>query len=406
MSRLLIKRGVWHELGKAKLGAPAYKIGPPDCFWNRKLADDHPVVSDGNNYAAKIARQARYSPSTTPAGYFPPPYNCSINRGSFGVPMWVVPAGYLTRKVYMARGENQRGQGNFVSGSTNISVTSTGWANGDQIVCTSLQEGTTVVSGGGTTSLVVSHAAIATSSSTNMFTVMPDSFALNLQAAWDAVPLPQAADFPVGHSAQLNSDGTDQELCVYQPSTDTMWEFWQWAGSEQSGYMSSYGAKITNVSQTPGTIPNTWGAKACSLWAVGGIMMIQEWNDGVIPHALNVALPVTAPSHLAPATRNDSGAFIPSQAFTDAVPEGAIFRLPASTVIDPAWTPGLKIIVTAVRDYGMVVTDTSGTVQWQAEDPRCAGTMFSPATSGTMANCTYLDMQTFPWDQLVQVAFP
>ena len=57
-----------------------------------------------------------------------------------------------------------------------------------------------------------------------------------LAKQWRAVPIPDYAG---------QADGTDSELCIYQPSTDSMWEFWLarkvdgrwqacWGASQQS----------------------------------------------------------------------------------------------------------------------------------------------------------------------------
>lgn len=57
---------------------------------------------------------------------------------------------------------DRRGTLDAVSNSPNVTVSSTAWANGDDVLCAAFAAGTTVLSGGGTTSLVLSNNAIGT----------------------------------------------------------------------------------------------------------------------------------------------------------------------------------------------------------------------------------------------------
>lgn len=428
MSRLYIKRGEKHRLGVGRLGMPPYQFGSPTAFWNQRLADDHAIVSDSNNYPAKLAAQMRYTTTSTPrAGYFDAPYNIAIQASSFSVPLWVMPAGYPTRSVYVKRAETRRGFGDFTSGSptvtnvTDLTLTNGAkvWAPGGwtkdtpsptQMPC--LNHGATIVSGGGTSTLTLSANAIANGTQASIFstTTPTNSFLNTLQQEYLNVPVPLLADMPGGWAfSRIEAGGTDKALAIWQPSTDTMWEFWLFDGREDYGYFFNYGGVIHNFSQSDGTIPNTWGTRASSLWLVGGVIMIQEYLDGLIPHKLTLALPVTAPTHIPPATRHDSMALIPSGSFADGVAEGAMFRFPANTVINPAWPRMIRMVATAIRDYGLVVTDTGGTAQFWFEDPRSAGTQFSRAAATPDLSAIgppTVNYNVLPWETLQQIAYP
>jgi hypothetical protein len=421
MANVWIKRGIGHKLGLTGLGRPAYKFCTATSFWNRKLADNATVVVDSNNYATKVAHQARYSTTSSPVrGFFDAPFNINLNTTQFSTPLWTVPASYPTRKVYFRDSglTNRLGASVvYTSGSPVVTGVTSTVADGTLVFSSHTPEGTRVATGGGGTGTITLDHNAVDSATAGLYSVLSDSFVVGLQGLFDAVPVPLLADMPAWWNGKwgtrLWAGSSDAAMSIYQPSTDTMWEMFSTAGSEATGYSAGYGGVIQNVSTSTGILPNTWGRKASSLMSIGGAIMAQEWNDGVIPHALSLALPVTLNAHLPPATRHDSAANVPGSDNRDAVPEGAIFRLPANIYIDPAWSTFLTLVVKAVRDYGLVVTDTSGVVQMDAEDPRTVGTMFSPTIPGDYSSTgSFLngvnshDLQLFPWESLVQIAYP
>jgi hypothetical protein len=181
--------------------------------------------------------------------------------------------------------------------------------------------------------------------------------AQTLQAAFQSVPLPPDA---------RPADGTDQNLVVWQPSTQTMWEFWGLQHGANGGWQARWGGKMPNVNTNPGYFPAPFGGTATSLPEVGGLMTIQEQSDGVINHALALSVPhPMAGVFLAPAQRTD-GDTPP----WNAIPEGIRFRLPASLNIDALHLPReTAMMAKAVQRYGAIVRDTSADVAFYGEDP-------------------------------------
>lgn len=231
-----------------------------------------------------------------------------------------------------------------------------------------------------------------------------------LQSWIDAVPVP---DVPLD---QLRSEGGgDKPLVLYQPSSDTLWEFWKLEqtniaraadglnyytaanGSKyRADYTARYAGRITPASQSNGVYPLTTGSSATSLSYANGLIMVRDAIAGRIDHALTISLPVTgnvggatwcsSPTMwVAPATRCDTHSFLryiqqpdgttapPEMRPRDGIREGTLFRFPAT--FNPAeYAPGtddrsvfLRMVLTAMRDYGVYVTDTSPTISINAE---------------------------------------
>ena len=213
-----------------------------------------------------------------------------------------------------------------------------------------------------------------------------DTTSAPLQQAFEQVPIPAGAK---------PAAGSDAHMVVWQPATDTMWEFWL-AGLKADGWHARWGGRMTGVSKNPGyfTAPNPgWGATATSLPLLGGLMRTTELQSGRIDHALAFAIPHTKlwKSWSWPAQRSDGDADS-----ADAIPEGARFRLPANLDIDALKLPPVTAaIAKAVQRYGMVLRDKSGAVSFYAEAPTGADPY--PALFRTYPNLLFAK---FPWDRL------
>ena len=183
------------------------------------------------------------------------------------------------------------------------------------------------------------------------------SWGATLQTALNAgVPIPSDAK---------PAAGTDGHMTVYQPSSDTLWEFWQ-ASKKADGWHASWGGVITNVSRSPGYYTNAswpslaasdgwhWGATATSLPVIAGTIMIDELRRGRIDHALALAIPNACAGRFTwPAQRTDGTATA-----TDCLPEGAHLRIDPAVDLSKLTLPRVtRILAEAAQRYGIIVRD-------------------------------------------------
>jgi hypothetical protein len=214
-------------------------------------------------------------------------------------------------------------------------------------------------------------------------------YAASLKASFAAgVPVPAGA---------VAAAGRDEHMVVYQPSTDTMWEFWHMQ-LMVDGWHADWGGTMNNVSTNPGyfTYPHAgWGATATSLPLVDGLITPDELKTGVINHALAMAIPATRAKHWAfPAQRTDG-----NDTTAASIPEGARFRLDPTLNLASLNLPPLTLMLaTAAQKYGIIVRDKAGVVTFAAQDPTPTATNPYPALFGTKWPSTVLG--AFPWSHL------
>ena len=214
--------------------------------------------------------------------------------------------------------------------------------------------------------------------------------AADLRAAWEQVPIPADA---------APAQGTDGHMVVYQPSTDTMWEFYR-ARKLADGWHASWGGRMTKVSTNPGyfTTPSNWGATATSMPLLGGLIRLDELAAGRIDHALALAIPDSATgSYSWPAQRTDGALDSPN-----AIPEGTRFRIDPSLDLDSLqMAPVVRMIAEAAQRYGIVLRDKGGAVTFFAEDPTPTGSNPYAQPGGWFQGKSAAElMQKFPWSHL------
>ncbi|HEX4735280.1 MAG TPA: hypothetical protein VH247_12760 [Thermoleophilaceae bacterium] len=209
---------------------------------------------------------------------------------------------------------------------------------------------------------------------------------------------------------------TDRSLIVYQPATDSLWEFIHLVKRGGTFYAAD-GGKITNVSASLGTwdpwpsgLPH--GTTAAGIPHMVGMQTIAEVvGRGEIDHVVSMTLPHT--TDVDPTRRNPDYAGVRPPAtrsdgdrnpllYPDAIAEGTRFRLPGSLDLDSlGLTAYGKILARAVQRYGAVVVDRS-----------CAlgQTCFGPEAESKAAVAFYAeqppDMSNDPWRQKFGSRFP
>lgn len=217
-----------------------------------------------------------------------------------------------------------------------------------------------------------------------------------LQSAWNAVPLPPAAQ---------PAAGADEHLVVWQPSSDQLWEFWQLVHGA-SGWKASWGGAMQKASFNSGIYgpeawpgaTNFWGASASSLSIAGGLITLEDLQLGHINHALAIAIPSPrAKAYAAPAQRTDGWSSEPLS-----LPEGAHLRLDPNLNLASLHLPRLTLMMAeAAQRYGIVLRDQSGNVTFYAQDPTPTGTNPYTGAHGYFEGKSPQQLlASFPWTHL------
>jgi hypothetical protein len=213
-----------------------------------------------------------------------------------------------------------------------------------------------------------------------------------LAEQWKAVPIPEYA---------MPSRGTDHEMTIYQPSTDTIWEFWQ-AKKVDGQWQACWGGRLQKASQNRGVFDKHYGTTATSLAFLGGQITAEELKRGEIRHAIGIALVDVEHFDIFswPAGRSDG--FNPKKQ-PNRIPEGIRFRLDPSVNVDALkMSTAGKVIAKAAQKYGFVVWDKAGAISVRAqnsisytaqEQPNPYPVLFDNKPSNAV-------LDGFPWERL------
>jgi hypothetical protein len=228
----------------------------------------------------------------------------------------------------------------------------------------------------------------------------PEKASHELQSYFNAVPMPDVTKVPAERLTP--AEGSDGFVCVWQPSTNRLWEIWRLAGAP-SEYTFRFGGFREGVSswngiasESPNGEPVKWGAMATSLSMVGGLITIQDVAEALlgkpIKHALGAVVPNTAEGSgpMGPAIRTDSPEQNlvpeldkegnPNPAYgMDAVNESRWFRFPPSA---KAGEHGISkpletAIFNAIRDYGLFVCNGGSAPNFFMEWPGVLGSPYA-----------------------------
>lgn len=215
---------------------------------------------------------------------------------------------------------------------------------------------------------------------------------VSLAEQWLAVPIPDYA---------VPSKGTDGEMTVYQPATDTLWEFWQ-AKKVDGKWQACWGGRLKNASTSNGIFYKYYGTTATSLPFLGGQITAEELARGEIRHAIGFSLVDAEDRSIFswPANRSDG---LNPQGLPNRIPEGLRFRLDPTVNVDalPMSKAG-KIIAKAAQKYGFVVWDRAGALSLRAQNAVSYTVLGQtdpyPALFGGKPN--YAVLEGFPWHRL------
>lgn len=197
----------------------------------------------------------------------------------------------------------------------------------------------------------------------------------------------------------LTAGGTDMHLSIYQPASDTLWEFWK-AQKRTDGWYACWGGRIDAFSTSDGNFKGTFGAAASGIAIAPGSIRADEVKANAINHAMSLQL--IAPKHWKtyswPAVRSDG-----TSTSSSAVAEGQRLRLDPSVNVDALnLHPVAKAVAKAAQKYGFVVTDAAGAVAVVGETGAGikATTGVDPWASVLGSTPQYSVMKGFPWSKL------
>jgi hypothetical protein len=199
--------------------------------------------------------------------------------------------------------------------------------------------------------------------------------------------------------------GSDKDLVIWQPSTNTLWELWV-AQQEGSTWHADWGGKMGQVSSNPGyfTNPPDWGTAATSLSLLGGTATIAEIRSGHIDHALSISIPQARQGVFAsPAQRTDGKLNNPN-----AIPEGTHFRLDPRLNVDRLGLPRVTtMLAKAAQRYGIFVRDQGGSVSFYAQQNTTGHPDPYGGPSGLFGGMSPRALtQAFPWSHLQVLSAP
>lgn len=198
------------------------------------------------------------------------------------------------------------------------------------------------------------------------------------------------------------AEGPDGHAFIADEYNNIGYEFYRVKKDDEGHWGCSWGGIINNLSGSSGRFDvvksEKQGARACGLALAGGLIMYEELKKGVIPHAICCAVPYTDKDWVFPASRTDNNS---TSANRDGFPYGLQLRFPHDMTINPNATPLAKMINTAIRDYGLWVTDqTHGQMLFFLEDrtrfPE-GSSVYREFTNGE----TWRVISQIPWKELI-----
>ena len=158
-------------------------------------------------------------------------------------------------------------------------------------------------------------------------------------------------------------------MTIYQPSSDTLWEFWQ-ARKVNGQWQACWGGCMRDVSKSQGIWQKPYGTTATGLAFMGGQITAEELQRGEIRHVLGIALVDTEKWSVVSYPANRSDGYNPKDA-PNRIPEGLRFRLDPAVDLDALkMHPVGKTIAKAAQKYGFVVWDKAGAITLRAQNPK------------------------------------
>ena len=164
----------------------------------------------------------------------------------------------------------------------------------------------------------------------------------------DPGPYPVPADAPIEGGS--GSTG-DRHVLVVRQGECKLYEMYR-AFPNGDGSWNAESAAVYGLNSNA-LRPDTWtSADAAGLPILPGLARYEEVVAGEIKHALRFTASATQKAHVWPARHNASNSTDPTRP-----PMGQRFRLKASFVIDDSFSPQGKVILQALKKYGLILAD-------------------------------------------------
>lgn len=162
----------------------------------------------------------------------------------------------------------------------------------------------------------------------------------------------------------IPDQSADGSVSIYNEDTGSVTDLWQ-VHKKGDQWEACWGGTIPNAAESIGAFEPGYGASASGLAQSAYVIRHQELVNGKINHVINVGIPEIKawPAWSWPANRTDGGHT------GTALTMGQMMRLPADLDIDSLnLSPAARTIALAAQEYGIMVTETSGSVSIGAEN--------------------------------------
>ncbi len=209
-----------------------------------------------------------------------------------------------------------------------------------------------------------------------------------------AVPIPNYAQ---------QSSGTDGEMAIYQPSTNSYWELWKAKLDPVTGAWSAcWGGKLGSASLSDGVFQSYYGTTATSLPFIGGQITAEELARGEIKHAIGISLVDLDHWNVFSYPAHRSDGYNPL-GLPNRIAEGQRFRLDPTINVDTlTMSKAGKVIAKAAQKYGFVVWDHAGAIGLRAQNAKTyiAQGIADPYPDLYENKAQYAVLSGFPWSKL------
>lgn len=197
-----------------------------------------------------------------------------------------------------------------------------------------------------------------------------------IDADWATVPIPFYAQA-----------GTNGALTIYQPTTQTLWEF---SGAQKVAgqWRACHGGKIAAIGSSNGVFASPFGAQTSGLAYLAGQISVAELQTGQIGHVMGLYLPQVAAGAIAPARAVSGGG---------GLQPGQRLQLdPSLDVASLGLSPTAALIAKTAQRYGFIIWGTAPTVAVAAESPLGATSHGAPNPYGALST----SLAGFPWGKV------